>query len=190
MRANDTATLTMAPVTDLCEVHDFTGVYRAWFRPVYRWIRALGGPGIDAEDLTQEVFVVVQRQLGRFDGVNLAGWLYSIARLTVNDHRRRAWFRNIFLRSRDIVLDDIESETAGPDERLDCKRREERLYALVDRLSPRLRDSFLLFEVAEFSGDEIAKLKGVPVATVRTQLTRARRALVALVAGRAPRGRW
>jgi hypothetical protein len=28
-------------------------LYQTWFRPVHRWIRALGGPGIDAEDLTQ-----------------------------------------------------------------------------------------------------------------------------------------
>jgi len=47
-------------------------LYQTWFRPVHRWIRALGGPGIDAEDLTQEVFIVVQRKLGRFDGSNRA----------------------------------------------------------------------------------------------------------------------
>lgn len=184
MSGDKTAALVMAPA-HAREVHDFAAVYRAWFRPVYRWIRALGGPGFDAEDIAQEVFIVVQRKLGRFDGANLAGWLYRITRLTVHDQRRRAWVRNLFLRSRDVVLDDLESPAAGPEERLDLKQREKRVYELVDRINPRWRDSVLLFEIAGLTGEEIAELQGVPVATVRTHLSRARKALVALVAWQA-----
>jgi RNA polymerase sigma-70 factor, ECF subfamily len=179
-----TTTLTMLSAAQRCDAHDFAVVYRSWFRPVYRWVRTLGGPGIDAEDLTQEVFIVVQRQLRRFDGANLPGWLYRIAQRTVHDHRRRAWFRKLFLRSRDVALDDIESPAAGADERLDRKRREQRLYELVDRLKPGWRDSFLLFEIAGLSGEEIAELQGIPVPTVRTHVSRARRALAMQVAGK------
>jgi RNA polymerase sigma-70 factor, ECF subfamily len=93
--------------------------------------------------------------------------------------------RTLFLRSRDVVLDDLESPAAGPEERLDRKQREKRLYELVDRLNPRWRDSFLLFEIAGLTGEEIAELHGVPVPTVRTHLSRARKALVALVAWQA-----
>jgi RNA polymerase sigma-70 factor, ECF subfamily len=185
LRGDETATLVMPSAAQLCGAHDFAAVYRTWFRAVHRWICALGGPGIDAEDLAQEVFIVVQRQLGRFDGANLPGWLYRITRLTVHDHRRRAWFRNLFLRSRDVVLDDIESPAAAPDERLDRKRCEQRLYGLVDQLKPGLRDSFLLFEIAGLTGEEIAELQGVPVPTVRTHLSRARRALATLVSRQA-----
>jgi RNA polymerase sigma-70 factor (ECF subfamily) len=172
----------MLPAAQQCDAQDFVAVYRSWFRPVYRWIRTLGGPGVDAEDLAQEVFIVVQRQLERFDGANLPGWLYRIAQLTVHDHRRRAWFRRLFLRSHDVALDDIESSVTGPDERLDHMRREQRLYELVDRLKPAWRDSFLLFEIAGLSGEEIAALQGIPVPTVRTHLSRARRALATMVA--------
>lgn len=185
MNGDETATLVMAPAevpAERCETHDFAALYQTWFRPVHRWIRALGGPGIDAEDLTQEVFIVVQRKLGRFDGANLAGWLYRIAQLTVRDHRRRAWFRNIFLRSRDVVLDEVVSPAAGQDERLDRKQREMRLYQLVNQLNPRWRDSFLLFELDGLTGEEIATLQGIPAATVRTHLHRARKEIVALVA--------
>jgi RNA polymerase sigma-70 factor (ECF subfamily) len=163
-------------------MHDLAAVYQAWFRPVYRWIRALGGPGIDAEDLTQEVFIVVQRKLGLFDGVNLAGWLYRIVQLTVRDHRQRAWFRNIFSRSRDVVLDEVVSPAAGQDEQLERKEREMCLYQLVTQLNPRWRDSFLLFEVGGLTGDEIAALHGIPAATVRTHLFRARKEILDLVA--------
>src|SRR5436305_9142676 len=119
--------LTTAPAessTGPCEVHDLAALYQAWFRPVYRWIRALSGPSIDAEDLAQEVFIVVQRKLHLFDGANFAGWLYRIVQLTVRDHRQRAWFRNIFSRSRDVVLEEIASEAATQDDRFERMERE------------------------------------------------------------------
>lgn len=185
MSRDETATLTMRSAEDLaepCAERDFAVLYQAWFRPVHRWIRALGGPGVDAEDLAQEVFIVVQRKLARFDGGNLAGWLYRIAQLTVRDHRRRAWFRKMVLRVRDVVLDEVASPAAGQDELFDRQQRERFLYQLVDQLNPRWRDSFLLFEIGGLSGDEIAALQGTPAATVRTHLFRARKELLALVA--------
>jgi RNA polymerase sigma-70 factor (ECF subfamily) len=185
------AALTMAPSeasAEPCKAHDFAEVYQAWFRPVYRWVRVLGGPGIDAEDLAQEVFIVVQRKLGRFDGKNLAGWLYRITQLTVSDHRRRAWFRNVFLRSRDVVLDELVSPASSQEERLDRKERERYLYQLINQLNPKWRNSYLLFEVGGLTGEEIANLQGIPPATVRTHLSRARKELTSLVAARHARG--
>jgi RNA polymerase sigma-70 factor (ECF subfamily) len=165
-----------------CETHDFATLYETWFHLVHRWIQALAGPGADAEDLAQEVFIVVQRKLAGFDGDNLPGWLYRIAQLTVRDHRRRAWFRHIFLRSRDVVLDDLASTADRSDERLHRMEQEARLYRLVNQLNPTWRNSFLLFEVGGLTGEEIARLQGIPPATVRTHLFRARKEMLALVA--------
>lgn len=184
MSRDDTATMTLYPSdasAEPGEPPDFAALYRVWFGTVHRWIRVLGGPGVDAEDLAQEVFIVVQRKLARFDGANLAGWLYRIAQLTVRDQRRRAWFRNIFLRSREVVLDEVASQAAGSDERLARVEQEQRLYRLVDQLDPRWRSSFLLFEIAGFTGEEIARLRGIPAATVRTHVFRARKQMLALV---------
>jgi len=177
------ASMTLEPA-DMSEsgVLDFATVYQQWFRPVYRWIRALGGPNIEAEDLAQEVFIVVQRKLDRFDGGNLGGWLYRIAQLTVRDHRRRAWFRHLFSRVRDVNPDDFASSADGSDDQLARKQQEARLYHLVNQLNPRWREPFLLFEVGGLSGDEIAGLLRIPSATVRTHLFRARKAMIALVA--------
>jgi len=177
-------TLTGAPLEPLdepCGEHELAALYQRWFRPVYRWIRVLGGPGVDAEDLTQEVFIVVQRKLDQFDGKNIAAWLYRIVQLTVRDYRQRAWFRNIFSRPRDVVLDDVASAAARQDEQLLREERGMRLYELVNQLNPRWRDSFLLFEVGGLAGEEIAALQGIPHATVRTHLSRARKEIIALV---------
>jgi RNA polymerase sigma-70 factor (ECF subfamily) len=177
--------LTDAPLEQLdepCRESDLAGLYQAWARPVRRWIRALGGPGVDAEDLTQEVFIVVQRKLDQFDGGNIAAWLYRIVQLTVRSHRQRAWFRNIFSRPRDVELDDVASVAARPDEQLAREQRGRRLYELVHQLNPRWRDSFLLFEVGGLTGEEIAALQGISHAAVRTHLFRARKEIIAMVA--------
>jgi RNA polymerase sigma-70 factor, ECF subfamily len=161
--------------------HDFPALYQMWFRRVRCWIRRLGGPGIDDEDLTQEVFIVVHRKLDQFDGANVAGWLHRIAQLTVRDHRQRAWFRKIFLRSRDVPLDQVMSRVAVQDEQLDDKQRALRFYQLVAQLNPRWRDSFVLFELAGLTGEEIASVQGIPAATVRSHVCRARKELAELV---------
>jgi len=171
----------------------FDAVYRGWFDSVVRWCRALGGPDMDAEDLAQEVFVVVHRKLAAFDGANLPGWLYRICAFTVSDYRRRSWFRNLFRRR-----DDDLAEQAGPDwpvlgveERLDRAEGRRVLHRLLRRLSAAQRAAFVLFEVHGYSGAEIAQLQQVPVATVWTRLHQARRELAAQVgrlqrAGRLP----
>src|SRR5580704_10141694 len=74
----------------------FETVYRTWYSHVARWVRARGANDADVEDLTQEVFIIVRRKLGQFDGRNLPGFLFRIAERTVRDHRRSAWIRNLF----------------------------------------------------------------------------------------------
>src|SRR5215467_6597069 len=86
-------------VSPSLDVHSFQSIYDAYYGEVARWIRALGGPAADQDDLIQEVFVVVYRRLHDFDGRNLAGWLYRIAAHQVRDYRRLVWIKYIFRRS-------------------------------------------------------------------------------------------
>jgi RNA polymerase sigma-70 factor (ECF subfamily) len=173
------ASIALAPAE---VVHDFAQVYDVWFDTVQRWVSAFGGPSADVDDLTQEVFVVVQRKLAHFDGRNLAGWLYVIAQRTVNDYRRRWWFRNIFLRERGVSLEGIEDEGDGTERLFQQRQDQERFYRLVRKMNARWRDSFVLFEVLGYSGEEIAMLQRLPAATVRTHLYRARKEFLSLVA--------
>jgi RNA polymerase sigma-70 factor, ECF subfamily len=174
--------LLTASSAEVAAAPDFAEVYDSWFRAVYRWVNALGGPRADVEDLVQEVFVIVQRKLASFDGKNLVGWLYRITERTVRDYRRRAWYRNIFLRPREVVLDELPGNGASSADLLEQRQTCERFYAIVARMNRTWRDSFVLFEVQGYSGEEIAALRGIPSATVRTHLHRARKEFLALVA--------
>src|ERR1700735_2490614 len=88
-----------APPEPVFDAGDFNSVYAAWYDDVTRWLRALGGPPADLDDLAQEVFIVVHRRLHAFDGRNLAGWLYRITIRQRRDFRRLRWVSNVLKRS-------------------------------------------------------------------------------------------
>ncbi len=161
---------------------DFSTIYSQWFHEVARWVRALGGLAIDHEDVTQEVFMVVRKKLHLFDGQNISAWLYSIAVLAVRQHRRRAWVRR-------VVLGDHEEPphsdgSTGPAALLERKEERRVLVQLLSRMKEVRRTTFILFEVDGMSGEEIARLQGVPLATVWTRLHYARKEFMSLV------GQW
>jgi RNA polymerase sigma-70 factor (ECF subfamily) len=160
------------------DVHDFDAIYRRWFAEVCRWARAFGAPMGDLDDVTQEVFLVVRRQLSRFDGGNLPGWLYAITRRTVSAHRRRAWFRHLLSPGRPEAgpqLDDFADEAASPEESLATVEARRLVAQLVAQLSPKRRAAFVLFEIEGLSGEEIAQLEGVPASAIFVRLHHARK---------------
>ena len=159
----------------------FDEVYEAWFEPCLRWLRAIGVPDADLDDLAQEVFLVVQRKLPRFDGANLPGWLYRITARTASDHRRRAWFRHLWRGGR-VDPAELVDDNAGPAELHERREAAQRLDRILQRMNEQRRVALVLFELEGYSGEEIARLLDLPLATVWTRLHRARKELLALVA--------
>jgi RNA polymerase sigma-70 factor (ECF subfamily) len=159
----------------------FRDIYETWFDDVVKWLYALGAPSADSEDLAQEIFLVVRRQLPRFQSGNLAGWLYEISRRTVRDHRRRAWFRNLVLRRQDIDFAQVPNTSAGPARSYEDAENRRIFQGLVSRMSEKLRTAFVLFEIEGYSGEEIARVQDVPLGTVWTRLHHARKAFWKLV---------
>jgi RNA polymerase sigma-70 factor (ECF subfamily) len=153
----------------------FRDIYERWFGDVVKWLYALGMPSSETEDLAQEIFLVVRRKLDRFDGGNLAGWLYRITQLTVRDHRRRAWFKNLTQRRRDLDLARVQLTTPGPEARYADHESRHRFQALVAGMSEKLRTAFVLFEIEGYTGEEIAHIQDVPLGTVWTRLHLARK---------------
>jgi RNA polymerase sigma-70 factor (ECF subfamily) len=159
----------------------FREIYETWFDDVVGWLYALGAPRSDTEDLAQEIFIVVRRQLGRFDGGNLAGWLYRIAQLTVRDHRRRAWFRNLVLRRQEIDLSKMPHGAGNPARDLEDSEARRQFQLMVTKMHGKLVTTFILFEIEGYSGEEIARIQDIPVGTVWTRLHKARKEFWKLV---------
>jgi RNA polymerase sigma-70 factor (ECF subfamily) len=155
---------------------DFNSAYERWFHVCCRWLRAMGVPESDLDDVAQDTFIVVQRNLHRFKGPedDFAPWLYAIAWRIASDHRRTRWIRYLF-RRREPLDEQWIDPSHGPAELL-RKREAERLVArALDGMSLKLRVPFVLFELQEYSIAEIARLLQIPARTVQSRLRLARK---------------
>jgi RNA polymerase sigma-70 factor (ECF subfamily) len=157
-------------------VPSFHEIYDKWFDEVAKWVRAMGGPSADRDDLVQDVFVVVHRRLPDFDGKNLGGWLYQITRRRVRDFRRLAWFKRLLFRD-GHALDRASSTGVGPEGALQIKDQQRLLDGLLMGLMEEQRVAFVLFEIEEYSGEQIAEFQGVPLNTVWARIHTARKKL-------------
>ena len=161
---------------------DFDRLYVAHFQHVSRWARALGGLEADLDDITQEVFLVVRRKLPSYIGPSMQAWLYGITRKTVSDYRRRAFFRRLFTGvNRSLESSPQVERTSGVDPyaRLEAQQA---ITQVLKKMSMVRRSAFILFEIEGYSGEEIAELEQIPVATVYTRLHHARRDFLRLTA--------
>jgi RNA polymerase sigma-70 factor, ECF subfamily len=156
-----------------------TDVYRQHADFVWRSLQHLGVRAPDLEDVAQEVFVVVHRKLGTFDGSSkLTTWLFGICLRVADRHRRRAHFRH---EERDREPPEhVDPET--PEDRLAEHQRRALLQRALDRLSLEHRAVFVLFELEGRPCAEIAELLDVPVGTVHSRLHKARKDVLAAVA--------
>jgi RNA polymerase sigma-70 factor (ECF subfamily) len=138
---------------------DFDAVYAEHFGHVARWLRAFGVPASEADDVTQEVFLVVRRKLARFDGRHLAAWLYRIAQRTASDHRRRAWFRRLVLRS---PVDPESLASVARDPHASLERRDADGSSRACSANERRGRTGLALRARGYSALEIAELEGDP----------------------------
>jgi RNA polymerase sigma-70 factor (ECF subfamily) len=155
----------------------FESLYEQRFEDVSRWVRALGAGEADRDDLVQEIFLVVHRRLADFDGQNVAGWLYQIARRKVRDHRRLLWVKHLFGTSNVPLVDAMLTTQQSPLDELETQQKRQLLAQLLEKLNEDQRAAFVLFEIEGSSGEEIAALTGVPVNTVWARIHKARKKL-------------
>lgn len=142
----------------------FTGAVERYMDTVYRLALSYMRDGSAAEDVTQEVFLRLLRGGGKIGGEeHLKHWLI---RVTVNECKRAlsSPWRSFGALEENIPLP--ESEGQGRE-----------LYMLVTELPEKYRVVLHLHYFEGYSTDEIAALLRRPGATVRSQLSRAKKML-------------
>jgi RNA polymerase sigma-70 factor, ECF subfamily len=152
-------------------VPPFPELCARYFDFVWKCARALGAKPGEIDDVVQEVFLVVQRRHAdmKDEGV-VRGWIYGITRRVVRTQRRR--------RERDASaatdVDTLTSPDQSPFDAAERKLEVQVLSTLLDGLDERKREVFVLSEILEMSGREIADTIGVPMNTVYSRLRAAR----------------
>ncbi len=152
---------------------------------VRRILTQLNVPTGDVEDLAQEVFLRIFRNLHRFRGQSsFYTWLY---RITVNvffDHNKKRKRADVRLARLQNALEDVSNVR---DARSDPFRicydalTQEELTKAIERLPESFRAVVAMREVDDLSYEEIALQTGVSIGTVRSRLSRARARLKELL---------
>jgi RNA polymerase sigma factor (sigma-70 family) len=132
----------------------------------------------EAEDLVQETFSKALRAFDTFQsGTNFKAWIFRILRNTFLTTRTGiAASRTIFLEDRPEALDTL---AAGPtpEDTLIRLDNQATLHAALEQLQPPLREALLLCDVEEIKYKDIAIILDVPIGTVMSRISRARRTL-------------
>ncbi|MFE3997171.1 RNA polymerase sigma factor [Nocardioides sp. YIM B13467] len=151
-------------------------VYNFCFRRVASWNLA--------EDVMSQAFLEVWRVRERavaYDG-SLMPWLYTVAENVCRNATRGARRRSALAGRLQLVrLEDAEDHAEGVVRRLDEERRMSELLVAVDRLSRKDRQILMLIAWDGLSYLQVAQALDVPVGTVRSRLSRARKRVAALM---------
>lgn len=137
----------------------------------------------EAHELAQDVFIKVYQALDRYDPTyKFSTWIFRVAQNAAIDQIRRRRLKLVPIqRPEDASGEshewDLPSEERGPYGELRNLERGEAIQAAIDALPWEYRELIVMRHYAELSYEEIAKLKRMPLGTVKNKLFRGRQAL-------------
>lgn len=161
-------------------------------RRIYSICYRFTGSSSDAEDLTQDVFLKLYKNLSSFDlqKGSFQTWITTLARNLLVDHFRRTRLD----RASDSLDATFDGEDDGPTlaERLaDTRDSQEKLASnlqlrghiqhALKQLSPELREAVILRDLEDMDYKEIAQVLRIPEGTVKSRISRGRGELARLL---------
>ena len=168
---------------------------RTQHRRIYGICYRFTGSASDAEDLTQEAFLKMYRNLSSFDPARggFTTWLATLTRNLLVDHYRRTRME----RASDSLDESYAGEedgASGPtkaDRLTDGGRNQEQhvsglelkaqIQAALKQVSPELREAVILRDLEDMDYKDIAEVLGVPQGTVKSRISRGRAELARLL---------
>ena len=142
---------------------------------VYRLAFRLCGNAHDAEDITQEAFIRVFRSLDKYKPGTFEGWMHRIVtNLFLDLARRRGRIRF------EALPEDAErvpGRERSPEQVLSEESFDPVLQTALANLSPEFRAAVVLSDIEDLSYEEVGRILGVKMGTVRSRIHRGRAAL-------------
>lgn len=137
----------------------------------------------EAEEAVQDSYLRAYEAFAQYRGGSSAAWLLRIVRNTSLTLLRRRKTRNNVIMLKESVDDDepamatLHDARAAPDGQLIAKAEQEAVHRALAGLSEIFREVIVLRELDGMSYQEIADITQLPIGTVMSRLSRARRAL-------------
>lgn len=134
-----------------------------------------------AEEVLQDTLVAAWRGAGSFrGGSSVKTWLFGIGRRRMRDAQRK---RGLPPLDGEGLLEALPAREPGPEEALSRSESGAELERCIGRLSEPHREALALVFFHELSYAEAAEVLGVPIGTVKSRLSNAKRALRGLLEG-------
>ncbi len=163
---------------------EFTVIYERYFQTMYRYVaRRIGTSG--AGDLASDVFVKAFEARSRYDLDRplCRPWLYGIASNLIRDHLRRQKRKERAYLHAQTIEDTSTQSIELEHERIEAVLAVPEINRALQKLNKGDREVLLLAAVGELSYEEVASALGIPIGTVRSRLSRARRRMQELLPG-------
>lgn len=170
---------TRGPVLEPDQLERFEAVVLPHLSAAYRLARYLTRSDADADDVVQEACLRALKYFGGFRGEGASqsrAWLLTIVRNMAHTWRGRHRAEA----SADEFDETVHSEAAAdehPDSRLSRSDARETLAQALEHLPPDFREVIVLREIEGLSYKEISEVVEVPVGTIMSRLSRARKRL-------------
>ncbi len=156
----------------------FEAIYGEYSARIYNFLLRLVGSREEAEDLTQQTFLIALRHIGTLrNPAQLESWIYRIARNEVYQKFRR---KKVGSLNEEAQGDGDQAEPeekrlhANPEKALLNDELGQVLQVVLDTLPMKLREVFILAVVQEMSYREISAIVGRSLLSVKTDIYRAR----------------
>ncbi|HEU4405167.1 MAG TPA: sigma-70 family RNA polymerase sigma factor [Polyangiaceae bacterium] len=157
----------------------FEALYEQHAPFVWRAVQRLGVPAGAVADVVQEIFLVVHRRLPEYrERRSVRAWLYAIVVRAARDYRRSVRRKSPASMHPDGPGDpDALADVGRPDPHASAERTQalRLVYELLSSLDEEKREVFVLSELEQLTGPEIAEALGANVNTVSWRLRMARR---------------
>ena len=141
---------------------------------IFRMVYSRTGSRMDAEDLTQEIFIKMSTRLSRLrDPACFRGWLYLIAVNRVRDFHRKKRLLSFFVSQTELKEKEPVATTPNPERQIMEKEFWHRFYGLTRKMPRMEREVFTLRYLDQLGIKEIAETLKKSESTVKTHLYRA-----------------
>lgn len=168
------------------DVHAFDQLVERYHDKIYGLTYNMTSNREDAEDLTQEIFIKAYEALPRFKGKSsFYTWLYRIGvNKTINYRKKRNRKRALSLDSFDqeVKMDEVYHDLTAkgsPLRSMSLSELQKKLNEALQKLSEKHRTVVVMHDMQGIPHEEIAKVVGASVGTVRSRLFYARRQMQA-----------
>ncbi|MHC1706503.1 MAG: RNA polymerase sigma factor [Bacteroidales bacterium] len=129
----------------------------------------------DAEDICQEVFMRVFRDIARFRGESkLSTWIASVTYNICIDHLRKKGREKLDFTAEPGKMELSRPEFSTPLQKLNQEDLRKMVVRLIDQMPLHYRSVMTLFHLEEMSYKEIGEITGMPEGTIKSYLNRGR----------------